>query len=214
MTRKGLTRRKTKLSTNINQRNEIHFEKSSSLTFPSQLKWKLNSRLPFLSWLEDASVLADLSLETFWENFKIGFLLTSKSLGFPRRRLVWWNLHGNSRNSGEEEINTFGPLRSAMLSCKVSSVWYTETSSTSFERSIAQSLYSCNTTIQIYRCREIRNTDDSQLFRYKTFINFLTFSFLTRGERDTIFTMLTVPTSPTVNPPAGLARPGPESNLN
>ena len=67
-------------------------------------------------------------------------------------------------------------------------------------------LYSHNTTIQIYRCREIRNTDDSPLFRYETFINFLTFSFSTRGERDTIFTKLTVPTSPTVNPPARLAR--------
>ena len=47
----------------------------------------------------------------------------------------------------------------------------------------------------IYACR-IRNTDDSSLFRYETFINFLTFSFLTRGERDTIFTMLTVLSDP------------------
>ena len=74
-------------------------------------------------------------------------------------------------------------------------------------------LYSHDTTIQIYRCKEIRSTDDSPLFRYETFIYFLTFSFSTRGERDTIFTMLTVPTSPTVNPPR-LDWSGPESNLN
>ena len=65
----------------------------------------------------------------------------------------------------------------------------------------------------IYWCREIWNTDDSPLFRYETFINFLTFSFSTRGERDTIFTMLTVPTSPTVNPPAGMTRPSVKSQL-
>ena len=59
-----------------------------------------------------------------------------------------------------------------------------------------QVLYSHNTTIQIYRYREMRNTDDSPLFRYETFINFLT-SFSTRGERDTIFTMLTVLSDPT-----------------
>ena len=57
-----------------------------------------------------------------------------------------------------------------------------------------------------------QNTDDSPLFRYETFIPFLTFSFSTRGERDSIFTMLTVPTSSFSQPPAGL--PGPESNLN
>ena len=34
-------------------------------------------------------------------------------------------------------------------------------------------------------------------FRYETFITFLTFKFSTRGERDTIFTMLTVPSDPT-----------------
>ena len=33
-------------------------------------------------------------------------------------------------------------------------------------------------------------------FRYETFITFLTFRFSTRGERDTIFTMLTVPSNP------------------
>ena len=38
-------------------------------------------------------------------------------------------------------------------------------------------LYSHNTIIQIYRCREIWNTDDSPLFRYETFINFLTLVF-------------------------------------
>ena len=35
------------------------------------------------------------------------------------------------------------------------------------------------------------------LFRYETFITFLTFRFSTRGERVTIFTMLTVPSDPT-----------------
>ena len=36
------------------------------------------------------------------------------------------------------------------------------------------------------------------LFRYETFINFFfTFTFSTRGERDTIFTMLTVSSDPT-----------------
>ena len=67
----------------------------------------------------------------------------------------------------------------------------------------------CIAMIQLYKytdADEIRNIDDSLLFRYETFINFLTFSFSTRGERHTIFTMLTVPTSPTVNPPVGLAR--------
>ena len=64
----------------------------------------------------------------------------------------------------------------------------------------------------IARCKEIRNTDDSVLFRYETFIHFFNFSLSTRGERDTIFTMLTVPTSPTVNPQQNC--PGPESNLN
>ena len=78
---------------------------------------------------------------------------------------------------------------------------------------ILHMLYSHNTAIQIYRCREIRNTDDSLLFRYEMFINFLTFSFLTQGERDIIFTMLPVPTSPTVNPPAGLTWPRVKSQL-
>ena len=57
-------------------------------------------------------------------------------------------------------------------------------------------LYSHNTTIQIYRCREIQNTDNSPLFRYETFINFLTLVFRHK-ERDTIFTMLTVLSDPT-----------------
>ena len=35
-------------------------------------------------------------------------------------------------------------------------------------------LYRHNTTIQIYRCREIRNTGDSPLLRNETLINFLT----------------------------------------
>ena len=46
--------------------------------------------------------------------------------------------------------------------------------------------YSHNPTIQIYRCREIRNTDDSLLFRYETFINFLTLVFR-HEERETQF---------------------------
>ena len=71
-----------------------------------------------------------------------------------------------------------------------------------------------NKSCKIYRCREIRNTDDYPLFRYETFINFLTFSFSTLGERDTIFTMLTVPTSPTVTPGwTGPARPKVKSQL-
>ena len=48
-------------------------------------------------------------------------------------------------------------------------------------------LYSHDTTIQIYRCREIRNTDDSPLFRYETFINFMTFSFSTREQRHNFY---------------------------
>ena len=45
-------------------------------------------------------------------------------------------------------------------------------------------LYSHDTTIQIYRCRDIRSTDDSPLFRYGTFINFLIFLFFdTRREK-------------------------------
>ena len=43
----------------------------------------------------------------------------------------------------------------------------------------------------------------------KNLSSFFTFSFSTRGERDTIFTMLTVPTSPTVNSSTEL--PGPIS---
>ena len=44
-------------------------------------------------------------------------------------------------------------------------------------------LYSHNPTIQIYRCREIRNTGDS-LFRHETFIYFLTLVFR-HEERET-----------------------------
>ena len=61
---------------------------------------------------------------------------------------------------------------------------------------------------KIYRCREIWNADDSPLFRYETFIYFLTLVFRhEERERHTIFTMLTIPTSPAVNSPAWLARP-------
>ena len=47
--------------------------------------------------------------------------------------------------------------------------------------------------------RNRKNTRITRLswFRYETFITFLTFRFSTRGERDTIFTMLTVPSDPT-----------------
>ena len=49
-------------------------------------------------------------------------------------------------------------------------------------------LYSHDTITQIYRCREIRNTDDSPLFRYETFINFLTLVFRhEESERETQF---------------------------
>ena len=41
----------------------------------------------------------------------------------------------------------------------------------------------------------------------------LDFSFSTQKERDKFFTMLTVPTSSTVNPPSGLARPRVKSQL-
>ena len=45
----------------------------------------------------------------------------------------------------------------------------------------------------IFTCIGIpRNTWRLSWFRYKTFITFLTFRFSTRGERDTILTMLTV----------------------
>ena len=54
-----------------------------------------------------------------------------------------------------------------------------------------------DSTIQIYRCREIRNTDDSPLFRYETFITSWLFW---HEERETIFIMLNVPTSPTLDP--------------
>ena len=54
-----------------------------------------------------------------------------------------------------------------------------------------------------------RNTDDSRQFRYETFINSLSFSFLTRGEGVTIFTILTVPTQSFSQLCSWL--PGPES---
>ena len=48
--------------------------------------------------------------------------------------------------------------------------------------------YSHNPTIQRYRYREIRNTDDSPLFRYEMFIYFLTLVFrLDKRERETQF---------------------------
>ena len=47
--------------------------------------------------------------------------------------------------------------------------------------------------------KNTRKTDDSRLFWYETFITFLTFWFSTQGERDTIFTMLTVPSDSTTH---------------
>ena len=78
-------------------------------------------------------------------------------------------------------------------------------------------LYSHNRTIQIYRCREIRNTGDSPLFRYETFINFLTLVFR-QEERETQFLLcwlyyLTQKTRCASRSPQ-LDRPGPESDLN
>ena len=53
------------------------------------------------------------------------------------------------------------------------------------------------------------------LFRYKTFITFLTFRFSTRGKRDTISTMLTVPSDPKTHhvDPNGLASSRLENQL-
>ena len=48
-------------------------------------------------------------------------------------------------------------------------------------------LHNHDTTTQIYRYREIRNTDDFPLFRYLAFIYFLTFSFSAREERDNFY---------------------------
>ena len=45
-------------------------------------------------------------------------------------------------------------------------------------------LCSHNTTVQIYGRREIRKTDNSPLFRYEMFINFLTLVFR-REKRET-----------------------------
>ena len=71
----------------------------------------------------------------------------------------------------------------------------------------------CIAMIQLHKYTDAgkyRNTDDQPLFRHETFIYFLSFSFSTRGERDTIFTMLTVSTSPQST---GLARPRVKSQL-
>ena len=66
----------------------------------------------------------------------------------------------------------------------------------------------------IYICMSNTKHWRLSLFKYETFIH-LTFSLLTRGEgeRYTIFTMQTVPTSPTVNSPAGLPQPRVKSQL-
>ena len=49
-------------------------------------------------------------------------------------------------------------------------------------------------------------------FRYETFIIFLTFRFSTRGERDTIFTMLTVRPASTLNSLTQQTRAHPAAN--
>ena len=70
-------------------------------------------------------------------------------------------------------------------------------------------LHSHNITLQIYKNIQMREMFTCigipkfakhwrlSLFRYETFITFMTFRFSTRGERDTIFPMLTVPSDPT-----------------
>ena len=64
---------------------------------------------------------------------------------------------------------------------------------------------------KIYWCSEILNTDDSPLFRYETFINFLTLIFRheERERHNFYYADYTIP-----YPPAGLARPSPESDFN
>ena len=49
-------------------------------------------------------------------------------------------------------------------------------------------------------------------FRYETFITFLTFRFSTRGEIDTIFTMLTVRPASALNSLTQPTRVHPEAN--
>ena len=78
---------------------------------------------------------------------------------------------------------------------------------------LPQMLYSHNTTIRIYRCREIRNTDDSPLFKYETFIYFLTLLFR-HEERETQFLQCWLFLHrPQSTPPGGLARPRVKSPL-
>ena len=73
-------------------------------------------------------------------------------------------------------------------------------------------LYNYNTTIQIYRCREIQNTDDSPLFRNKMVIYFLTLVFRHK-ERETQFLLCWLFLHCPQSSPQ-LDWPGPESNLN
>ena len=70
---------------------------------------------------------------------------------------------------------------------------------------------------KLYRCREIRNTDDFPWFRYETFINFLTLVFR-HEERKTQFLLcwlyyLTQQTRCASRSPL-FDWPGPESDLN
>ena len=95
-----------------------------------------------------------------------------------------------------------------------SKIWTRIAVSISYDDNHYATLYSHDITIQIYKCREIRNTDDSPLFRYETFITFLTFSFSTRGETDTNFYYADCSYIAHSQPPAQLDWPGSESNLN
>ena len=65
-----------------------------------------------------------------------------------------------------------------------------------------------------FRCREIPKHRRLSLVQVRNVYSLLDFkSFDTRRERHTIFTMLTVPTSPKVNSLGGLARPRFKSQL-
>ena len=69
-------------------------------------------------------------------------------------------------------------------------------------KNIDKYLLTCNTSIiyeyvKTFTCIGIPKHWRLYWLRYEIFITFLTFRFSTRGERDTISTMLTVPSDPT-----------------
>ena len=76
----------------------------------------------------------------------------------------------------------------------------------------------CVCVCKIYWCREIRNTDDSPLFRYETFINFLNL-VCRHEERETqfllcwLYYLIQQTRCASGSPPAGLARPRVGSQL-